>query len=99
MLALARHRSPQLRATAIATRKRAAALRERAAHAIARRGWRGFQGASDVEETACAECGKAIEIGSGRYNVGSRPYHMKCFDPARHVVLPETSAPQDKGGT
>ena len=90
---LARHRSPQLRETAIALRKRAAVLRERAAHAIARRGWRGFQGASDVEDQiSCDECGKAIEAGSGRFHIGPRQYHVGCFNWLWHVESPQKNA-------
>lgn len=59
---------------------------------ILRRGRAGFQGASDAEEqVSCAECGKAIEAGAGRYKLGSRVYHVKCYDASRHLTLPENA--------
>jgi len=100
VLTLARHRSPELRETAVATRERAvhlreraARLRERATQARARRGWRGFQGASDAEEPVlCAVCGKTIEAGSGRFRVGPRQYHVGCFNWLWHVESPQEKA-------
>ena len=47
---------------------------------------------SDIsDQILCAECGETVEAGSGRYNVGSRRYHVDCYDPGRHLELPSVA--------
>ena len=48
----------------------------------------------EFERQQCSECGELIAAGMGRYNVGTKRYHVECYDAARHMVDPQAVPPR-----
>jgi hypothetical protein len=52
-----------------------------------------IQSDSVAVQVWCTECGRTIDGGTGRFNLGSRKYHVECYDVSRHLVLPAAATP------
>jgi hypothetical protein len=47
------------------------------------------QSDSVAVQVCCTECGRTIDDGTGRFNLGSRRYHVECYDVRRHFYPPQ----------